>query len=1763
MAEEVIGLLFGVEGGGAIDGASGKQIVDDLTSIVNTINKGNTVPKIKFHFDTTEASKAVDDLKKKLKDIEKVASIKVTYSNGGKGGKGGGGGGITQEIKKEMSEALALQKKISGTKVKIGKLEMEGGNANQIAEYTSQLEKLEEQYDQLMQTFMKKVTGNAGDIMFDDIKTFANQYENLGQIAENTLAVAQAKDSDAKAASAQKKKYEELSAAIQQWTKDSKTAAKLSAEYSGVSRNSSDGSLTGSAAGYEETIDSINRTVKALSELKFAFATVDDVKKGLATYEGELIGPSDDEVAKVISSLGITREQYTLLFTEMQAGGAKAAQNVESANRKNTQAWTDYASKVRDEIGRTYDVISKDPNVKELADNIMKYSQSATGNVGDLKNMYDKLRSAIHQSGADVETWGDKFKKTFAGKVRSALAGAITAAFTKYLREIYQNVVDIDKAITDLQIASGKSREEVTKLTREYSNLAKQLGATTVEVAKAADTWLRQGYSAEEATELIRNSMMLSKLGQMESTEASTALTSAMKGYGIAVQDSIGIVDKLTKVDMEAAASAGDIATAMAQTAASAKQSGVSMDTLIGYITTVKEVTQDGAESVGNFLKTLFARMNNVAAGNFIDEETGEALNDVETVLGELDIALRDTNGQFRNSSEVLDEVASRWETFDTVQQHAIATAFAGTRQQEKFLVLMQNYGSAMEYAATATQASGTATEKYSAYSESLQGKLNALTASFEKLSTTVLDGDLVGGAIDILTGLLSILDAILSFGDGFLVKVALVIAAVIGLTMAVAALEARLGGALTRWGDFVAAIQLGAGAIGAALKSLISNPYLYLVTLVALFSTFADDIGPWGNIIVGAILAIGTAVTIAVANANAAVWGFMSSNPLGWILLAITAVVLAITSVIKAIAGFANASTKAKEESVEAAKASKEAYEEVKEELDDVNEKLEESKNRLKELQIVSNSGTITLVEQNEMDKLSQTITQLEAEKKLLEDIAAIKQQKAAEDAAKAIGNIQGELLSDAFIQEDNTFLNGVGRSLASVLSLGISDALGYGISDWSIKTVTAEDYVNSILGDWGNATEQQRNYVIDFYNQLKEQKDMLTYYSGDNLAQWQKDCNDAYNSYYEFTHRLLIAQGNFDTAWNSIITMERFGDIQNVLKGIADQGNLTSSNLKDMYSTNPKLKEFVDYLISIGYFSWEDQSKIQGLVNQINGMATSLQAAKREAKSFLDILNEVQGGYDALSEAMDDMNEYGYVSAGTLSTLLKDFPHLAKYLTMTANGYILASDALENYIKVQRDAYVLAVITAKEGTEAYETAYAELERFLAVIATLELSKTIERETKALENERDAWEDQLDRYKELIDIRKELLDTYAEELEYQKELEKKQRNVAKLQTRLSVARLDTSAAGQARVRELEAELKEAQEELEDFTLEHAIDVLTNQLDSQYKEYENFIEMKVAEITAAINGVSGAVGGIATNFATEIQKLIEQYKQEHPEVENPPPKGPPQKGRWTTYQDAADAGYSNILGASASEKSRASQQYGSYQNYLDAMYYKYMGKNPEGVSSIPQKIEQTPAPPPQPKEKMVKCDTIANGLRMGTKTYTQSKYNSKLKVVDGVTYLSTHENGGQWSNRTDLYVKKDEGYTVIKTENGKVDMDWHSFQPVYQLQQYHTGGFVGGITSLTPNEEFAKLLKGEFVSTPAQMKRFMEETLPQIANYSPSGNTNEFNAPLIAITCESVTPDAIPELERVVDEAVKEIKRELDSGMSRTGFKRPKTKRLT
>jgi len=141
-------------------------------------------------------------------------------------------------------------------------------------------------------------------------------------------------------------------------------------------------------------------------------------------------------------------------------------------------------------------------------------------------------------------------------------------------------------------------------------------------------------------------------------------------------------------VDQEAATTAGDIATSMSYVGTSAKSAGIDINKLTGYLATVLEVSQGGSEQVGTFMKTTLARMSAIKAGDLIDPESSEDISNVETTLSGLGIKLRDSNSEFRNFGEVLDEVASKWSSFSSVSKAAVASSFAGTRQVDKFRIL-------------------------------------------------------------------------------------------------------------------------------------------------------------------------------------------------------------------------------------------------------------------------------------------------------------------------------------------------------------------------------------------------------------------------------------------------------------------------------------------------------------------------------------------------------------------------------------------------------------------------------------------------------------------------------------------------------------------------------------------------------------------------------------------------------------------------------------------------------------------------------------------------------------------------------------------------------------------------------------------------------------------------------------------------------------------------------------------------------------------
>lgn len=395
---------------------------------------------------------------------------------------------------------------------------------------------------------------------------------------------------------------------------------------------------------------------------------------------------------------------------------------------------------VRDEVDNTV-------NISGIT---IPMGQENIPNLSACQQMLNNINAAGARGQSVFQRLGSSMKEAFsvftmADMLQDGIYEIIDAG-----KQGLETVKEFNDLKTDLAMATGEGKTYVNDLMKSYNDLGQELGAITSDVASSADSWLRQGRTMAETNQLIQDSMVLSKDAQMDSEQASKVLTATLNGFQMSADQAGHINDVLTSIDLQSASDAGGIGEALSRTASMANNAGVSLEKTAAMIATIKDVTQQSDETIGTSVKSILSRMNNIKVGKFVDDETGESLNDVEKVLGKVGISMRDVNGQFQDSEITIDSIAEKWGTFDKNTQKAISTAVAGTRQINSFISVMDNWDKVQSLTDAAFNSDGTAQKKFEEnYMTSLEAKTNALKASMENLATTVVSDDMYAGFLD------------------------------------------------------------------------------------------------------------------------------------------------------------------------------------------------------------------------------------------------------------------------------------------------------------------------------------------------------------------------------------------------------------------------------------------------------------------------------------------------------------------------------------------------------------------------------------------------------------------------------------------------------------------------------------------------------------------------------------------------------------------------------------------------------------------------------------------------------------------------------------------------------------------------------------------------------------------------------------------------------------------------------------------------------
>lgn len=536
---------------------------------------------------------------------------------------------------------------------------------------------------------------------------------------------------------------------------------------------------------------------KFIKQAENAQKAVQKIKDDLVnTYSGTMnkLG-LDTSFNKIIKSLDLKNldtdaiDKITKSVTELQnkfAEGSKEFMALDSFKNSLNRA---FSPSVRKEIDDTA-VALKDLNDKQQ-------EQQKTANESGLsgwQNFVNGLQQAVSgqrdlTSSTEQTTNAIIRQKEEFGQVISRFAqfGTMTGiirTFGKVVRSAFQSVKELDEAMNNIAVVTDYTTKDLWNQIDAYTAMAQATGSTIKGSYEVAQLYYQQGLTDAEVMAAANETLKMARISNIDYAAATDYATAAVKGFGLAYQDLAHINDVYSNLAAKTAADTEEISIAMSKVASIAHSTGMELETTAAFLTQIIATTREAPETAGTALKTVIARFAEVkklisqgeATGT--DEEGTEiSVNNIEAALKTAGVALRDTTGQMRDLDDVFIELASRWDSLDTMQQRYIATQAAGSRQQSRFLAMMNDYEGLQETLGYAMDSAGASQEQFNKTLDSLQSKLNNLSNAWTEFTTGIMNSDFIKGGVDILTKILDVINDItgaLGSGGGTISKMLL-----------------------------------------------------------------------------------------------------------------------------------------------------------------------------------------------------------------------------------------------------------------------------------------------------------------------------------------------------------------------------------------------------------------------------------------------------------------------------------------------------------------------------------------------------------------------------------------------------------------------------------------------------------------------------------------------------------------------------------------------------------------------------------------------------------------------------------------------------------------------------------------------------------------------------------------------------------------------------------------------------------------------------
>lgn len=509
-------------------------------------------------------------------------------------------------------------------------------------------------------------------------------------------------------------------------------------------------------ASIEDYTNKANTSIRNLTENYGKFGiSMTDVTQKYQAMETEI---SKIKPGQEAEGLKTVTQCYKELGTAIAAATAEGQRY---NNRLNNKKGFDNISAELDRF------VGKNPNLSSNGD-LWKQIQDLDTAVKNYSGTLEENQAAMahvkaqaEALGLTTETLGQKFTRLWKEHFQTAAVMAGLHLVQQGMQQVYQNVVEVNTAMTELKKVTNETDTAYSKFTQRAAQQSRELGANISDYVQTTADWARLGYNLPNSEELARVSSLFANVGDGidSATQASEYLISTLKGFNLAADDAERVVDIINQVANTEPASAQDISEILQRSAAALSASNTSFEKTVALGTAMNSVLQNSA-TTGTALKTLSMYLR--ATKTELEENREDAeycassmteLRDSILALtkGKVDIQLDEDT--YKDVYDIMQEISGVYDQLTDKEQASLLNLLGGKRNANAVQALIQQFQIAEDTLNQTQQAAGSAMKENDTYMSSIQGKLNQLSSAFQNLSINLLDSNIVKFFVDLATG--------------------------------------------------------------------------------------------------------------------------------------------------------------------------------------------------------------------------------------------------------------------------------------------------------------------------------------------------------------------------------------------------------------------------------------------------------------------------------------------------------------------------------------------------------------------------------------------------------------------------------------------------------------------------------------------------------------------------------------------------------------------------------------------------------------------------------------------------------------------------------------------------------------------------------------------------------------------------------------------------------------------------------------------------